>query len=117
MSTNLVYHWPNQPYDVKRILNEFAKSTFDNVFIQNKAALLNGASKIDFLQDRWLMYPLAFCNYYYGEQYLYPVILLANNLGSMFDFKPENLEGGKIIAPSYNNIVTILSNSLEQDVD
>jgi hypothetical protein len=43
--------------------------------------------------------------------------LSSNNLGSMFDFIPENLADNKIIAPLYQNILNILSSSINMNIE
>ena len=108
-TTNLQYYFKNKSFDTRRLMYEFTKNIYDNVFWQNRFALIDGCKLVDFKRDKWTYYPLLFCQEYYNEQYIYPVILLINNLGSMFDFTRDNLENNKIKAPEYNKILKILA--------
>lgn len=114
MSTNLQYSFSTDVnFDVRKVLREFSKSIYNNTFFRNKDALINNADLVDFTKDAWTSYPLQFCQDHYQHQYLYPVILLVNNIGSMFDFKQDNLLNGQIIAPKIKNIIAVLSNIKE----
>ena len=114
MSTNLQYAYSQGlSYDVRRLLAQFVKPIYSNVFYQNRDALKNGADLVDFNKNVWLNYPLQFCQDHYKQQYLYPVILLVNNLGSIYDFLPNNVSNNKIIAPQLKTIVSVLSQARE----
>jgi hypothetical protein len=114
MTTNLQYSYTNDVnFDVRKVLREFTKSIYNNAFYQNRDGLISDADLVPFSKDNWSGYPLQFCQDHYKHQYLYPVVLLANNLGSMFDFRSEKLLNNKIIAPKMTNIISILSDIKE----
>lgn len=111
ITTNLQTYFVSQTFDTRRLFAEFTKDILDNIFWQNKLGLIHDSDLIEFTNPKWESYPLQFCEDHYGNQYLYPVILLVNDVGSIFDFKLEKLKYNKIIAPKYNNILEVLSNS------
>lgn len=108
---NLRQHFQNQPYDVKKILKEFKKPIHDNVFFLNVDILRERSKFIRFDNDKWYMRPHLFCHHHYNEQYYYPIIFIVNNIGSVFDFKPDNFSERIIIAPTAKVIFQILSYS------
>ncbi len=107
ITTNLKNYFKSQSYDVVRVLNEFKKSIHTNKFFINKRGLLDSAKHVEFVA-KWERNPLQFCNDYYNEQYLYPIILLCNNIGSMYDFTSDNLHN-IIISPDTKKIISIIS--------
>jgi len=103
ITTNLETHWDNQSELVKTIFNEFDKPRWENIFVQNKDYLLYKADVVDFGYERWQLNPLRFCHDHYGNQYFYLVVNLANNIGTIFEFYSDYLNG-KIIAPKAEHI-------------
>lgn len=86
------------------VFKEFAKSCHSNVFWINKKGLIFDSTKHNFNNDDWDMNPMQFCTDKYGErQYLYPIILMVNNVDSVFSFRASNING-KIITPSLDVI-------------
>lgn len=109
MSTsNLQYHFQAQTFDVRKIFIEFGKPFYSNLFYKNKDGLCLTAELVKFNNDKWTSSPLMFCEDYYKMQYLYPVILLCNNLGTVYEFILSNLRNG-IIAPQLSEINKVLS--------
>jgi hypothetical protein len=106
--SNLTNHMTGQSYDVKKILDEFDKPLFRNKFYINKNYLIEQSDYIKFNNDKWIYKPQLFCQDYYEEQYLYPVILLINNINSIFNFHPNNLMNQLINAPNKQIIYNIL---------
>lgn len=109
--TDVLKSYQNQPYFVQRILNEFKKDIFDNVFFINKDLFLNNPSYVEFTKDSWYMRPHVFCQDTYGEQYVYPVILLLNNISTFFNFIPENFSNRMILTPDISLISSVLGYS------
>ena len=105
-SSNLLVTNNNQL--VIGIMSEFSKSVHDNVFYRNRQGLISNSKLIYFSDDKWECNPRLFCHEYYTEQLYYPIILLANDLGSMFEFKKTNLVNG-IICPTTDIINTVFS--------
>lgn len=94
--------------NVKRIFYEFSKPIFNNIFFKNKEGLINSSNKIDFNKIEWNINPMKFCQDIYNEQYFYPIILLCNDIGSIYEFIPEKLNN-IIIAPQDNIIYNIFT--------
>jgi hypothetical protein len=97
-----------QPIDYKSILREFNKTIHENRFFVNKEYLLQMSTNVEFNKDVWIMRPEYFCADYYGHPFLSPIILLTNNLKSMFEFIPENVSKNYIKAPAINTVINIL---------
>lgn len=108
MSSNLQQYYDSQPIDYKSIINEFVKPIHENRFIINKEYLLKNSTNIEFNKDVWIMRPEFFCVDQYGHPFLFPIILLVNNLKSIFEFKPINVINNNIKAPKTNSIIKIL---------
>ena len=108
-TSNIQTHWDHQSYYVKFILSEFADRYFDNIFVRNKDVLEYNSDKVKFEKDSWTYNPIQFCQDYYGEQYLYQLVLLVNNIDSMFSFYSEKLNG-EILAPTLDIISQIIKN-------
>ena len=113
MSTsNLQYHFLGQTFDVRKISIEFSKPFYSNLFYKNKDGLILTADLVKFNNDKWTYSPLMFCNDYYKMQYLYPVTLMCNNLGTVYEFILDNLKNG-IISPQLSEINKVLSYAKE----
>ena len=107
--SDLEKHFESQIYLVQRILNEFKKPIFQNIFFQNISALKQNADKVEFSDNTWHQRPEKFCLDYYNEPYLFMVILLINNIKSIFSFKIDNFSDRMIIAPKKSKISKIVS--------
>lgn len=108
--SNLLNYLSSQSYDVKLILSEFADDIMNNKFYINKEYLIENSIYVKFDIDKWKYRPNIFCNDYYQEQYFYPVILLVNNITTMFNFVPDSFLNQLIIAPNKNAIIKLISN-------
>lgn len=114
--TSLTKHFANQPKDIKNIFKEFAKPILDNVFFTNLAALRLESDYYEFTNDRWVQRPMIFCMDIYDEPFLYPIIMLVNNIKTFFEFIPERFSPTIknqriIIAPQRTIINKILNTS------
>lgn len=105
-TTNLRAYYQQQPAVIEDIIANFAKTPMMNKYFRNKAGLVYKAPTVKFSNHNWRENPLAFCRDQYNEQLLYPLILMCNNLGSIYEFIPDNLPNG-IIAPDQNVIARI----------
>lgn len=108
MSSNLQQYHDLQPIDYKSIIREFTKTIHENRFIINKEYLLRNCKNIEFNKDVWIMRPEFFCADHYDHPFLFPIILLVNNLKSIFEFLPENISNNYIKAPKINSVIKIL---------
>jgi hypothetical protein len=108
-TSNLQDFYLIQPTDYIAIFEEFNKPITENRFLINYDYLLDDCNNIDFSKDVWIMKPEYFCADHYNHPFVYPVILLANNLKSIFEFKPNKFIDNKIAAPKINKIIKVLS--------
>ena len=111
-TSNLKRYYQEQSIDYQLIIEEFNKTIYENIFRINKDFLLLNSQLVDFNTDNWKMRPEFFCDDHYKHPFIYPVILLANNLKSIFEFLPENLRENYIIAPKLIAITALLENRL-----
>ena len=102
-------YFQTQPLYIKNILEEFKKPINDNVFYINFEILRTDSDLIEFNNSLWNMRPDVFCQDYYNQNEYYPIILLVNNISSIFLFNGENLEGEVIISPYENTILKVLN--------
>ena len=107
-TSNLIQHFQNQGFDARKVLEECKKNIHLNTFFRNYDNLIDSADIINFTNDSWNLRPYAFCEDYYGSSFFYPVVLISNNIGTIFDFTTVNLNG-VIIAPNKNTIIELLS--------
>ena len=108
-TSNLITHFKFQTLDVANVLAEFKNSIHLNKFFENSENLWNNSTLVKFSQDNWRMRPDKFCLDYYSEPYLFPVVLLINNLGSIFEFLPTSFSDELIIVPDKSRIIKLLS--------
>jgi len=108
MSTavNLEIEMLRKPETIREIELEFTKNIFENRFFKNKSYLISNSKSIAF-ESTWNLNPQQFCLDTYDIYEIYPIILLVNNVNSMFEFKVENITN-KIIAPTIYTIFNLL---------
>ena len=102
-------YFSRQSYNIKRILKEFKKPIHENTFFINLDLLRKDSKFINFTESRWKMRPEVFCLDFYNEHNYYPIILLVNNISTIFEFKIENLDQRIIIAPYEETIIKVLN--------
>lgn len=107
---NLQYYFYNSISTTDNlILNEFLKDINDNVFIKNKKFLtMSSLTRKIIFDSKWNQNPQQFCTDFYKSQYFYPVILLINNIPTVFDFTSKSFETRPIITPSAKDILQLL---------
>lgn len=108
-TSNLKTHFENLSYDSAKILSEFKNSIHYNRFFNNLEYLNENATFVKFNSYNWNMRPDIFCNDHYKDSNLFPIILLVNNVGTIFDFMPDKFFQETIIAPNKNSIIKVLS--------
>lgn len=91
---------------IREIQMEFNLNIFENRFFKCKDYLVSNSDLVS-MQSTWNLNPQQFCLDHYKIIELYPIILLVNNLNSMFEFKTENITN-KIIAPTTIAIYNLL---------
>lgn len=107
-SSNLDRHFKSHTSDVRTLLKEFSKSPHSNIIYKNKKGLISSADTVTFTSPSWNYNPMQFCVDHYDKQYYYPVILVSNNIGSIYEFTQQNLNN-EIIAPKLSVIISLLS--------
>ncbi len=95
--------------DQYKIDLEFSKNIFNNVFYKNLDGLKNNSDIVLFNKSNWEQNPKQFCIDHYGNPGLFKIVLLINNISSIFSFKSENFKGFKIYAPKQNDIYKVLA--------
>ena len=95
--------------DKVKVIEEFKKSINKNVFFNNLDLLRSNSDLILFDNDRWIMRPEVFCKDQYDEPYYYQIVLIVNNIKTIFDFIPENFLDRVIIAPYPRDIIRLVS--------
>ncbi len=107
--TDLEQYFGTFSVDKTAIINEFKNPIVNNVFFNNLEILQTNSDLILFDNDRWFMRPEVFCKDQYSEPYFYQVILLVNNIKTIFEFVPENFVERIIIAPYRKDIIRLIS--------
>lgn len=106
-TSNLEKHFRHSPSISKKIFAEMVKSPILGQLYCNKKALQYEATYVRFSNDKWYMNPQYFCRDEYRLQDYYPIILIVNNLASIYEFTPQNMPKG-ICRPKSTRIGAIL---------
>lgn len=107
MSNTLVIY-KQKHKNIQYIINEFSKPLFLNKFYINKDGLIYNSDTISTFREVWKQNPQKLAMEYYDEIEYYRIILLVNNIPSIFAFDAKNLKNGHIIVPKKNTILKIL---------
>ena len=107
--TDLKQYFNTFSIDKTKIIEEFKKPLNENVFFRNLTTLQSSSELVLFDNDRWYMRPEVFCKDQYEEPYYYQIVLLVNNIKTIFDFVPENFIDRIIIAPYPKDILKLIS--------
>lgn len=109
-SSNIIERYNEKSNDALLVINEFKKPLFKNrLYVSMKGLILN-ASLINFNDITWNQNPQKFSLDHYGQYDFYPIILLMNNIHSMFLFNMDRFSNTPVIAPKINDILQTLSN-------
>jgi hypothetical protein len=87
---------------------------FENRLIKNKKKLLKDAYLVD-IDERYDYRPDRLAYEVYGEDFFYPALLIANNLGSLLQFKADILNY-KCYIPSKSSIQQLIGGEVYQNV-
>lgn len=105
MSDSFILSYYNSKSNFVKALNkEFIKPIFENKLYNNKLGLVYNSDYIVFNKNQWHQNPQNFCLDYYGIYELYKVILLVNNIPSIFFFISDNFIDNNIIVPKLKTI-------------
>lgn len=88
---------------------------FTNRLIQHRHNLIQDAEIIG-IDDTYRMRPDRLAYDKWGQDLWYPAILVANNLGSVIQFKPETL-GQTCVVPKLENILKIINTITNEAAD
>jgi len=108
-TTNLIDYNNMSPLVYKQILKEYTKPLIDNIFFQNLDYLYLHSDMVRFSNDSWNQRPEMFCQDYYNQHELSPVILTCNRITTFFSFTAELLKDSLIIAPKKEKILQLIS--------
>jgi len=91
-----------------KIINEFDKPLFENIFYRNKDFLLtnNNFDLIPFNKDTWMSNPKQFCTDHYKIHHLDKLILMINDIPNFFEFTNDYMQNIK--APKMGVILKII---------
>lgn len=98
-ASNVLVNFSQKYKNTQFIIQEFDKPIFENRFFINKMGLIYNSKLVTKFQNIWVQNPQRFALEYYGDYDLYRVILLVNDIESVFRFDSKNLKNGAIIAP------------------
>jgi hypothetical protein len=110
--TDMLSAFSLYPTDKIKLIEEFSKPIHNNVFFNNLEILQQDSEFILFNVEKWNMRPEVFCQDKYNESHFYQVILLVNNIKSIFDFIPDNFVDRIILAPKYQQIIKLLGQTI-----
>jgi hypothetical protein len=108
VTSNLLKHFRFQSPYIKKVFEEYKKPILSNAFFNNIDMLIENSELIKFDRNEWNYRPDIFCNDYYDEPYLYPIILTVNNIPTIFQFIPENFLENIILAPTMMIILKLI---------
>jgi hypothetical protein len=95
-----------RPQNNRIILEEFEKNIFENTFFVNLEYLISNSLQVNF-KTVYEQNPHKFCLDYYSSPEMYPIILLVNNIRSIFDFKASKLQN-IILAPDILDVYSLI---------
>jgi len=104
-ASNVLVNFRQKYKNTQFIIQEFDKPLFENRFFINKNGLIYNSKSVPNFQNIWVQNPQRFALDYYGDYDFYRIILLVNDINSVFRFDLNNLKNGVIIAPSKTAIL------------
>mgnify|MGYP005725222449 CR=1 FL=1 len=107
--TDLIQHFASLQTDQNKLLLEFEKPIHQNIFFSNINLLQTNSDLILFDIEKWYMRPELFCKDHYSNPYLYQLVMLVNNIKSIFEFYPDNFTDRIIVAPHLVEIKKLLT--------
>lgn len=106
-TSNVHNYYLTLPNITKRLHQHLISPPMLNLLFRNKQGLLYNADLIPFKKNTWNENPMQFCIEQYTNQHLFPVILVCNNIGTIYDFNSDTLSQG-IWAPLIDTINRII---------
>ena len=107
-SSNVLVRYTEQTKNMRNIIEEFKLPLFMNRFYLNRAGLILNSKTAKFNKNKWVNNPQQFCLDKYGEHEYYRIILLVNNIRSIFLFNTNYLKNNLVIVPKEQSILSIL---------
>ncbi len=107
--SDLINYYESQSHMIKRIQREFNKSIIDNIFFINLTQLKLESDVILFSNNIWFMRPEQFCLDHYSQSGFSPIIMLVNNIKTIFEFRIEYFPDEVLIAPTTNSIIKLIN--------
>ena len=113
-SSNLLYQYSlNSSFQT--IYNVMSFTPMSNLFFKNKKGLIFDAKVVQFTSEKWRYNPQLFCQDQYGSQHYYPIILIVNNIGSIYEFTKDTLLDG-IVTPLLSTITKVINLKAVDDI-
>jgi hypothetical protein len=109
-ASHLLTNYTNKYKNTQYVVEEFQKPLFENRFFINKSGLIYNSDIIKVFKNIWVQNPQKFALDYYNDYDFYRIILLVNNIPSVFRFDFKNLKNGTIIAPRKSAILQTILN-------
>ena len=106
-SSNLLASYASLDNFSRLIQDHLITPPMYNLIFRNKQGLIYNADIIPFSKNIWNENPMQFCLEQYSNKDFFPIILICNDLGSLYQFRLENLPFG-IISPLESTILKIL---------
>jgi len=106
--SNTLVSYRTKHKNIQYIIDEFTKPLFLNKFYINKEGLIYNSDTIFTFREVWKQNPQKLAMEYYDEFEFYRIILLVNNISSVFAFDAKNLKNGHVIVPKKKIILQIL---------
>ena len=107
-TSNVQLYYSMMSNSIKRLHDHLISPPMYNQIFKNKQGLLYKADIIPFKKTIWNQNPMLFCIEQYKDQHLFPIILICNDIGTIYDFTSANLSMG-IKSPLIDNINKIIS--------
>lgn len=105
---DILHQYKSLPPNIKKIVSEFTKPIHSNRFLNSIESLKQDSKKINF-DTKWNNNPQKFALDYYGYAEYYLVVLLVNNLKSIFEFNLDYIKESIILAPHEYTIINTIT--------
>jgi uncharacterized hydantoinase/oxoprolinase family protein len=107
--SNTLVNYKTKHKNIQYIINEFDKPLFLNKFYINREGLIYNSDIIKTFREVWKQNPQRLALEFYNEFEFYKIILLVNNIPSVFAFDAVNLKNRHVLVPKKNTILQIIA--------
>lgn len=99
-ASHLLTNYTNKYKNTQYVIEEFDRPLFQNRFFINKAGLILNSILVKDFKNIWVQNPQKFALDLYDDFDFYRVILLVNDIPSIFRFDLKYLKNKVVYAPS-----------------